>query len=299
MFTAECWIISPEISRKDPQWLAFNSQTQLQHLKFSVLATGNLSFVPTDILQSLKYLRTINIEYGHIHELHSFAFGNLTLLMNISLGNNQVKVIGPYTFANHPHLHEINLEKNEIYELDRVALVNLPNLNRLNLDHNRLEVIQDDTFDVLSKLSELLLRNNSISKLTREIFKGLGNLKVLNLSLNKLTFIGDTVFAELWSLQELELENNQIEVSGKKKRFSTHSRISFLSAQRPWSQTQKKLSIQNHFHLEDYSKIKLTVESEGKSFQLRKIKFYLLLGESLRKIKSTTRKVASGRFSCE
>lgn len=212
--TADCWIISPEISRKDPQWLAFNSQTQLQHLKFSVLATGNLSFVPTDILQSLKYLRTINIEYGHIHELHSFAFGNLTLLMNISLGNNQVKIIGPYTFANHPHLHEINLEKNEIYELDRLALVNLPNLNRLNLDHNRLEVIQDDTFDVLSKLSELLLRNNSISKLTREIFKGLGNLKVLNLSFNKLTFIGDTVFAELWSLQELELENNQIEVSG-------------------------------------------------------------------------------------
>lgn len=183
-------------------------------MKFSVLATGNLSFVPTDILQSLKYLRTINIEYGHIHELHSFAFGNLTLLMNISLGNNQVKIIGPYTFANHPHLHEINLEKNEIYELDRLALVNLPNLNRLNLDHNRLEVIQDDTFDVLSKLSELLLRNNSISKLTREIFKGLGNLKVLNLSFNKLTFIGDTVFAELWSLQELELENNQIEVSG-------------------------------------------------------------------------------------
>lgn len=133
--------------------------------------------------------------------------------MNISLGNNQVKIIGPYTFANHPHLHEINLEKNEIYELDRLALVNLPNLNRLNLDHNRLEVIQDDTFDVLSKLSELLLRNNSISKLTREIFKGLGNLKVLNLSFNKLTFIGDTVFAELWSLQELELENNQIEVS--------------------------------------------------------------------------------------
>lgn len=152
--TADCWIISPEITRKDPQWLAFNSQTQLQHLKFAVLATGNLSFVPTDILQSLKYLRTINIEYGHIHELHSFAFGNLTLLMNISLGNNQVKIIGkficffkracsnspltgPYTFANHPHLHEINLEKNEIYELDRFALVNLPNLNRLNLDHNR------------------------------------------------------------------------------------------------------------------------------------------------------------------
>lgn len=212
---AECWIISPEISRKDPQWLAFNSQTQLQHLKFSVLSTGNLSFVPTDILQSLKILRTISIEYGHIHELQSFAFGNLTLLMNISLANNQIKVIGPYTFSNHPHLHEVNLEKNEIYELDRLAFVNLPNLSRVNFDHNRLEVIQDDTFEALSKLSELLLRNNSISKLTREIFKGLGNLKVLNLSFNKLTLIGDTVFAELWSLQELKLENNQIEVSRK------------------------------------------------------------------------------------
>lgn len=272
---AECWIISPEISRKDPQWLAFNSQTQLQHLKFSVLATGNLSFIPTDILQSLKYLRTINIEYGHIHELHSFAFGNLTLLMNISLANNQVKIIGPYTFANHPNLHEINLEKNEIYELDRLALVNLPILSRLNLDHNRLEVIQDDTFDVLSKLSELLLRNNSISKLTREIFKGLGNLKVLNLSFNKLTFIGDTVFAELWSLQELELENNQIEVSAKKRFHPSKSAMR-------WNNEANETFRQHHFHLGDYLKIKLTDSQcrERKSFQLRMIKFYLLLKKS-------------------
>jgi len=211
---AECWIISENITRKDPHWLAFNSQTQLQHLKFAAITNGNLSFVPTDILQSLKYLRTINIEYGHIHELHGFAFGNLSNLVNISLASNQVKIIGPYTFANHQHLHEINLEKNEIYELDRLALVNLPLLNRLNLDHNRLEVIQDDTFEYLSKLTELLLGNNSISKLTREIFKGLGNLKILNMSSNKMMFIGDTVFAELWSLQELELDNNHIEVSG-------------------------------------------------------------------------------------
>lgn len=42
-----------------------------------------------------------------------------------------------------------------------------------------------------------------------------------------------------------------------------------------------ELSIQNHFHLGDYLKIKLTTESEGKSFQLRKIKFYLLLGEKV------------------
>ncbi|CRK99190.1 CLUMA_CG012505, isoform A, partial [Clunio marinus] len=208
---AECWIISSDISRKDPQWLAFNSQTQLQHLKFSVLANGNLSFIPTDILQSLKFLRTISIEYGHVHELYSFAFGNLTLLTNISLTNNQIKIIGPYTFGNHQHLIDINLEKNEIYELDRHAFVNVPNLIRLNLNNNQLEVIQDDTFEAFSKLNELWLRNNSINKLSREIFKGLGNLKILNLSFNKLIFIGDTVFAELWSLQELELESNQIE----------------------------------------------------------------------------------------
>ncbi|CAO1413954.1 unnamed protein product [Diamesa tonsa] len=208
---AECWIFSADMTRKDPNWLAFNTQTQLQHLKFAVLGGGNLSYIPSDIIQTLKYLRTINIEYGQIHELFSFAFGNLTQLINISVSNSQVKIIGPYTFANHPHLHEINLEKNEIYELDRLSFINLPNLNRLNFEHNRLEVIQDDTFEMLSKLSELLFRNNSINILTREIFKGLGNLKVLNLSLNKLNAIADTVFAELWSLMELELDNNQIE----------------------------------------------------------------------------------------
>ena len=209
---ADCWVFLPELSFSDPSWTAFHSQTQLQNLKFTVHVGGNLSFIPTEVIQTLKFLKTISIEYAQIHEVLSFAFGNLTQLTNISLPKNQIKKIHTYAFANHQYLLDISLEQNEIEEIDTFAFLNLPNLNRLNLEQNKLEQLQDDTFEHLVKLNELFLQKNIVNLLTRETFKGLGNLKNLNLSYNKLTFIGDTVFAELWSLQELSLENNQIEV---------------------------------------------------------------------------------------
>ena len=210
---ADCWIFLPDLPKSDVSWSAFHSQTQLQNLKFTVHVGGNLSFIPTDVIQILKFLKTISIEYGQLHEVLAFAFGNLTQLTNISLAHNQIQKLHGYAFVNHQHLVEISLEQNEINEIDRHTFLNLPNLYRLNLEHNKLEQLQDDTFEHLVKLNELLMQHNLINLLTRETFKGLGNLKNLNLSHNKLTFIGDTVFAELWSLQELSLEENQIEVS--------------------------------------------------------------------------------------
>ncbi|XP_055541368.1 connectin-like [Wyeomyia smithii] len=208
---ANCWIFSKDLPRKDPNWLAFQTQTTLEQLKITVQKIGNLTYIPSDVIVTLKYLKQLTIEYGMIPDLLNYAFGNLTDLRNITMHKNQIRIVHPFAFANHPYLEEINLERNEIIELDKEALVRLPQLKRLNLDFNNLTMLHDDVFIDLTSLDELKLESNQLSVLTREIFKGLGNLRFLKLTANTISYIGDTVFAELWSLQELDLDGNHIE----------------------------------------------------------------------------------------
>ncbi|KAL1395498.1 hypothetical protein pipiens_011202 [Culex pipiens pipiens] len=209
---ANCWIFSKDLPRKDPNWLAFQTQTMLEQLKITVQKIGNLTYIPSDVIVTLKNLKMLTIEYGQIPDLLNYAFGNMTDLRNITLHKNQIRIVHPFAFANHPFLEEINLERNELIELDKEALINLPQLKKLNLDFNNLTMLHDDVFVDLTNLDELKLESNQVSVLTREIFKGLGNLRLLNMKSNSISYIGDTVFAELWSLQELDLSSNHIEV---------------------------------------------------------------------------------------
>ncbi|XP_065081760.1 connectin-like [Ochlerotatus camptorhynchus] len=206
-----CSIFDGELPRKDANWLAFHTQTSLENLKFTVRKSGNLTYIPSDVLFTLKKLRTLSIEYGIIADIHPYAFGNLTELRTVNLPNNQIRMLHPNAFANHPSLDEIMLENNDIRKVDREAFVNLPMLIKLNLANNTISELHDNGFIELSKLEELRLEMNMISVLAKEYFKGLDNLKILKLSFNDVNYVGGTVFADLWSLQMLFLDGNKIE----------------------------------------------------------------------------------------
>ncbi|XP_058823714.1 connectin [Topomyia yanbarensis] len=208
---ASCSIFDGELPRKDANWLAFHTQTSLEHLKFTVRKSGNLTYIPSDVIFTLKKLRTLTIEYGIISDIHPYAFGNLSELRVANLPNNQIKTLHPNAFANHPALEEIVLENNDIRRIDREAFVNLPLVIKLNLANNSISELHDNGFVELSKLEELRLELNMISVLAKEYFKGLENLKILKLSYNDVNYVGATVFADLWSLQMLFLDGNKIE----------------------------------------------------------------------------------------
>ncbi|XP_055603707.1 connectin-like [Uranotaenia lowii] len=208
---ASCSIFDGELPRKDSNWLAFHTQTSLEHLKFTVRKSGNLTYIPSDVLITLKKLRTLTIEYGVITDIFPYAMGNLTDLRIVNLPHNQIRVLHPNAFANHPSLEELILENNEIRNIDREAFVNLPFLIKLNLANNTIADLHDNGFIELSKLEELRLDSNMISVLAKEYFKGLENLKILRLSNNAVNYIGATVFADLWGLQLLFLDYNKIE----------------------------------------------------------------------------------------
>uniref|UniRef100_A0A182K4I7 LRRCT domain-containing protein n=1 Tax=Anopheles christyi TaxID=43041 RepID=A0A182K4I7_9DIPT len=208
---ASCSIFDGELPRKDYNWLAFHTQTELEHLKFTVRKSGNLTYIPSDVIATLYKLRTLTIEYGIISDIYPYAFGNLTELRVINLPNNQIVTLHNNSFAHHKSLEELMLENNYIRTIGRDAFMDVPKLIKLNLANNSIVNLHDNGFEELTKLEELRLESNQIAVLAREYFKGLENLKILKLSYNDVDYLGAFVFADLWSLQMLFLDSNRIE----------------------------------------------------------------------------------------
>ncbi|XP_017127384.1 connectin [Drosophila elegans] len=208
---AECWVFSEGLHQNDTTWTRFYQQKRLRELKFVIQNNARLDYIPTMIIEPLKNLSSIVIEYSQVEIVKSYAFANLPFLEKIILNNNHIMALDQDAFANHIRLRDLNLEHNQIFEMDRYAFRNLPLCERLHLNNNNISTLHEGLFADMARLTSLNLAHNQINVLTSEIFRGLGNLNVLKLTHNNLNFIGDTVFAELWSLSELELDDNRIE----------------------------------------------------------------------------------------
>ncbi|XP_034482930.1 connectin [Drosophila innubila] len=208
---AECWVFSEGLHQNDTTWTRFYQQKSLRELKFVIQNNARLDYIPSMIIEPLKNLSSIVIEYSQVEIVKSYAFANLPFLERIILNNNHIMALDQDAFANHVRLRELNLEHNQIFEMDRYAFRNLPHCERLYLNNNNISTLHEGLFVDMTRLTYLNLAHNQINVLTSEIFRGLGNLNLLKLTRNNLNFIGDTVFAELWSLSELELDDNRIE----------------------------------------------------------------------------------------
>ncbi|KAL4714205.1 hypothetical protein ACJJTC_002842 [Scirpophaga incertulas] len=207
---AECWVFNGGIPRDDLIWQSFASQPTLQTLSFNVRVDGALGYVPTKALHFLKNLRSINIRYGNIADVTSFAFANLTNLTDITLSQNQIENLQQYAFAHLPNITLINLEENMILEIGTEVFFDLPKLHKLVFTKNNISSIRDGAFLQTFNLLELDLNKNNIIHLRRHTFDGLANLRKLDLRRNRIYNLTEYTFAELWNLQELLLGKNDL-----------------------------------------------------------------------------------------
>ncbi|CAG9788286.1 unnamed protein product [Diatraea saccharalis] len=207
---AECWVFNGGIPRDDLIWQSFASQPTLQTLSFNVRVDGALGYVPTKALHFLKNLSSINIRYGNIADVTSFAFANLTNLTDITLSQNQIENLQQYSFAHLPNITLINLEDNMILEISTEVFFDLPKLHKLVFTKNNISSIRDGAFLHTFNLLELDLNKNNIIHLRRRTFDGLANLRKLDLRRNRIYNLTEYTFAELWNLQELLLGKNDL-----------------------------------------------------------------------------------------
>ncbi|XP_072930109.1 uncharacterized protein [Epargyreus clarus] len=207
---AECWVFNGGIPRDDLIWQSFASQPFLETLSFNVRVDGALGYVPTKALHYLQILRSINIKYGNIIDVTTYAFANLTNLGEVMLSQNQIETLQQYAFAHLPNLTMINLEENMIVEIGKDVFFDLPVLQKLVLTKNNITMISNGAFQHTFNLLELDLNKNNILNLNRQTFDGLANLRKLDLRKNHIYNLTEFTFAELWNLQELLLGKNDL-----------------------------------------------------------------------------------------
>ena len=138
---------------------AFSSLEQLEHLD---LSHNRLERIP--IINNLSKLKVLIINSNFIEALEVDNESQTCLpesLIELNLGENQLKYIHGSWFSN---LHDLEL---------------------LDLSSNKLSYISKTSFKSLSKLKRLLLNNNDLNHIPSSVFVKLNHLNHLDLSFQK------------------------------------------------------------------------------------------------------------------
>ncbi|OWR42281.1 reticulon/nogo receptor [Danaus plexippus plexippus] len=213
--SAEC-SLTDEIPADDDNWNSFDEIESVGKLSFRNARAITFKYIPTNALKHTKALSKLELKYGNIEVLESFAFANLSLVREITLTDNHIKVLKPNAFAHHKELVTVVLDMNEIVEINRDVFVDLPALEKIYLTSNKITTIHDRAFVHLVNLRDLQIDTNMLFSLNSETFAGLKKLEKLDLSSNSLEVIGDSTFLPLKNLQSLNLDGNNIQMLDEK-----------------------------------------------------------------------------------
>ncbi|XP_045452149.1 connectin-like [Melitaea cinxia] len=214
--SADCYSTVEGISQDDLNWKSFDELKNVGKLTFTNSRGIALKYIPKNALIHTKALLKLDFKYGNIETIEPFVFANLTHVKEITLTDNQIKVLKANAFAHHVDLVTIGLDTNGIVEINRDVFIDLPSLEKIYLTSNKITTIHDKAFVHLTNLKELEIDRNNLFSLNSETFSGLKKLEKLDLSGNSLEVIGDNTFVPLKNLRSLNLDGNKIQMLDEK-----------------------------------------------------------------------------------
>lgn len=188
------------------------SDVRLQELD---LNTNNISSVPSNAFEKLKYLLFLDLSHNSIAIINANTFSGLNSLRKLLLNNNDILDIQPETFARLEKLDSLDLSFNSLESLSGDAFgtgTATPRiLRKLFLRGNHLVAIQPHTFDVIPNLDFLVLTDNDIAELDEDLLVPLTKLKKLHINRNKIKELSGMLFnTTALLLQELYIDHNKL-----------------------------------------------------------------------------------------
>uniref|UniRef100_A0A8B9RMA7 Slit homolog 1 protein n=1 Tax=Astyanax mexicanus TaxID=7994 RepID=A0A8B9RMA7_ASTMX len=159
-----------------------------------------LTEIPTNLPETITEIEAAAVKPAEIP--------NMTVLINVRLEQNSIKVIPPGAFSPYKRLRRIDLSNNQISELAADSFQGLRSLNSLVLYGNKITELPKGLFEGLFSLQLLLLNANKLNCLRVDAFQDLQNLNLLSLYDNKLQTIAKGTFSSLRSIQTLHLAQN-------------------------------------------------------------------------------------------
>lgn len=205
---------------------AFENCTNLQDVGLS----GNLIDAIPPGLNTLLYLKTLDLGENKITTLSNESFQGLEQLVRLGLIGNQIENITRDTFATLPSLQVLNLAGNKIRHVEQNAFRLNPTLQAVRLDGNRL-LDMNGVFSSMAGLVWLNVSDNQIKwfdyallpkslkwlDMHRNNISELGNyfelrndiqIQMLDVSFNRLTEISETSIPD--AVENIYLNDNLI-----------------------------------------------------------------------------------------
>jgi hypothetical protein len=135
------------------------SNNNLFNLHKLIIANATLELVDTEAFSGLSILIELDLSYNDIKVIHAGTFHPLIKIRKILLHDNALITISDRTFENLMHLSHVELNNNKIATVGEQAFLNVP-LRTIYLGNNRLQRLNVVTFSNLAHLSSLTLDGN-------------------------------------------------------------------------------------------------------------------------------------------
>uniref|UniRef100_A0A914CNL9 Protein slit n=1 Tax=Acrobeloides nanus TaxID=290746 RepID=A0A914CNL9_9BILA len=126
------------------------------------LEQNQITFIPSNAIQSLEKLRRLDMSKNMIKEIHPDAFNGLTSLNTLVLYGNNLTDLPSNVFRHLSSLQLLLLNANRLSCLRRDTFKGLSNLNLLSLYDNQIKSISNGTFEPLVNLQTLHLARNPL-----------------------------------------------------------------------------------------------------------------------------------------
>jgi len=145
--------------------------------QIQVLCTiGELKVIPDNFPLETE---EITISNQDIRIIPPNAFSRLKRLKKLNLDSNNITEVKAFAFKGLSDLIEISLQNNPIKVLSSFAFAGIRNVSNLMLGHNQLNVIEDSAFAATEMIEMLILNNNPIKTVESHAFTGLKHVKFI------------------------------------------------------------------------------------------------------------------------
>ena len=124
-----------------------------------MISNCTLIQVDREAFVGLTILIELDLSYNQVKVIHPGTFHPLIKIRKILLHDNELTSIGDRTFENLQHLSHVELKNNKIHFVGEQAFLNVP-LKTIYLSNNRLQKLEKTTFMSLTHLSALSLGGN-------------------------------------------------------------------------------------------------------------------------------------------
>uniref|UniRef100_H2ZK38 LRRNT domain-containing protein n=1 Tax=Ciona savignyi TaxID=51511 RepID=H2ZK38_CIOSA len=174
---------------------------QMKKLEALMMSDNKLTRITNSMFAGMPNLMRLYVERNRIRGIEQKALFNLTKLVEIKLGGNQLTNFPKITMC--PKLRRLSLPNNRLVRLQFDSLSEV-NLEELELSNNRLTQLPSTTFGDMSNFGVLDLSLNRIRRLPR-IIKNMSSLHTLNLSSNSISQLPADLLQSLRKIKVLDL----------------------------------------------------------------------------------------------